>query len=426
MPPPSARHDAFARLLGIAATAAGALSACAGPSGDDTSVAAVEELRATPAFSALREPAQGASGLPLVISNNPEIFTSDGVLGGTLVAPDPTMRDTVTGQRLTRALVDGPSGAADASCPAGAVRGATVYLYHDNRSGSSKSVHVLVRGAGAPVNVTYEGVLNTRSLPRGENPFQIGNSVSVNTAQQFLGGAVRRGTVGAPADGVNQIGAVVVDRNSPVDGRYELRGDGCFFVQVVASSNAGSTTAARTHMADGEIRPPGEGRLGRASGLYAATDIFWNEAVSLSAEAPIWGYAFASQAQTLPATLHYADSDSDTNGNYGAVYRAQFQVTNDTGGCRLVRLRLAAYPGQKRPEEFSGSAPTRFWDGPAIFTNNSGQRLPLYLKTTPGAMQQPLQTAALGPGQTIRWGLDIPVPGLISIPGAFLFEQDPC
>jgi hypothetical protein len=127
-----------------------------------------------------------------------------------------------------------------------------------------------------------------------------------------------------------------------------------------------------------------------------------------------------------PAHAHYADSDADTNGNYGVTYRPQFEVRNDTGGCRRVSVRLAAYPGRKRPEEFVPTGTTRFWDGPARFFPNTGGAESRFLQTTPAAMQMVIATGNVAPGQTIRWGLEIPVPGLISIPAGFLFEQDPC
>jgi hypothetical protein len=178
-------------------------------------------------------------------------------------------------------------------------------------------------------------------------------------------------------------------------------------VQVVASANASDTSAARTHIADGEIPPPGPGKLGRASGLYQASVLTWVESKLLASAGGIY-------------------SDADTNGNYGAFYQPRFRVTNDSGGCRRVSLRLAAYLGQKRPEEFTSNGTTRFWDGPARFLPNSGGAEPRFLPTTPSSMLPLIATDNIAAGQVIQWGLDLPVPGLISIPAAFLFEQDPC
>jgi hypothetical protein len=404
-----------------------AIAACAGDPESETTATSVEALRASPPFAALAEPVIARGGAPIFLSNNPEIFTSDGVLGGTVQPPDLSMFDVVTGQTRVRNFVRTSLGAADPTCPGDAVRRAELYLYHDNRSGAAKSVHVLVRGAGAPVNVTFEGNLNTRSLPGGGNPFQLGNSISVNTAQQRLAGTFQsQGTRAVPAEGFSQVGVAVVADRSPIDGYFSLRGNGCFFVQVVASTNASDTSAARTHMADGEIRPPGPGILGRASGLYQASVLSWTESKSLAGVGSIWGYKFDSEPQMSQAHAHYADSDADTNGNYGVFYQPRFRITNDTGSCRRVSLRLAAYPGQKRPEEFVPNGTTRFWDGPARFLPNSGSAEPRFLQTTPQSMQPLIVTGNVAAGQTIQWGLDLPVPGLISIPAAFLLEQDPC
>ncbi|MDW8250375.1 MAG: hypothetical protein RMJ98_13850, partial [Myxococcales bacterium] len=93
-----------------------------------------------------------------------------------------------------------------------------------------------------------------------------------------------------------------------------------------------------------------------------------------------------------------------------------------------VTAALVAYPRQLHPNQMNkflaenkDPDPSRFWDGMALLNDALKPVL-----TTPQNPEQELAKGRLTPGKGLVWTFAIPVPGLISIPGAITLRTAPC
>ncbi len=381
---------------------------------------ASEEIKAAwdrvkaPAWGALEALPGGLDEAPLFVSNNPEIFHGDGLLAGTYGAP---------GRNF-------PATKFEAGCPAGTARSMDVYTFHINKTGSQKKVALLVSAVGGDAKVVVEGAINA-------NQWAMGKSSSWATSRDMLGAWPHKKTIQLKAQKVAEAGSIVVGQGNPVDTRYRIRvteGSGCLVVREVAGPAGAGVDAllglGQKTNAPGEIKSPSKstGAFGRTAGVYRGTT--WAGAASLDITEPttLRGYRFDSQEQAAESYAVYADSNPRGVGNYGVLYDLDFSVQNRTAGCINVTAALDAYPKQLHPNQMGkflaenkDPDPTRFWDGVARINNST-----LSVLTTPKNPEQPLASGKLAPGKGLVWTFAIPVPGLISIPGAIVFKTDPC
>lgn len=382
--------------------------------------ASTEELRATwdkvqaPAWSALAELPGKLDESPLFVSNNPEIFTGDGLLAGTYGAPGRSFPSVVMQQ----------------GCPAGTFRSVDAYTFHINKAGTKKKVALLISAVGGDAKVTVEGAVNA-------NQWALGKSSSWATSRDMLGAWPLKKTLDLKAMTVAEAGSIEVNQGNPVDTRYRIRvtqGSGCLVVREVvgpAGANVNKLLElGQTRNAPGEIKSPNKstGAFGRTAGVYKGTT--WTGAANINLTQPsnLLGYRFDSQEQAAESFAVYADSNPRGMGNYGVLYDLDFSVQNKTGSCVDVTAALVAYPRQLHPNQMNkflaenkDPDPTRFWDGMALLNNALKPVL-----TTPQNPEQELARGRLSPGKGLVWAFAIPVPGLISIPGAITLRTAPC
>lgn len=395
---------------------------------------------AQPAYTSLRALPGTMEGKPLVISNNPESVSREGLLLGS----DP-MNPTVAGT-VRRDLT---TGVLDSACPSGSLREFAFYMHHllARPSGSDRQVervYVLLEPAGASATFNAWGAAisqadyigNQGSLDPGQSP-----SYSVSLASLtgslpswFSAASNNNGSrfVNLQNQTINGVFALVNLRGNPgnsLDARIKVRAtSGCLRVRVVAASAANGSVAlantlSRTQYAWGNIpttattvggapctdansigwgRPAGFYQFERWAGTAANVDI--TQATSTTG----WKYLAAppnqqigsscvmnpttatpsSDSQRSNAIRYYhtntsgasegRDSDPWSTANYGAEYALGFSATNRTGQCITARLQITNYPGGGLCSTAGGTT-TRHYDGAFVVTQNG--------------VQQPLQRA---------------------------------
>ncbi|MBM4359246.1 MAG: hypothetical protein FJ096_14180 [Deltaproteobacteria bacterium] len=354
----------------------------------------------------------GGDGVPILISNNPEIFTSTGLLAG-------SVQPKLGGTRGT-------------TQPIPPLTDFAYYLFHINRTGGTKRVFLLASPAvDGPVSATVNGALNA-------NAWAPGASTSVHTAKSMLTRYPIARTIDVLPGKAAALGYIDVWNGHSVDGRFAIRATGGLHVWDVAAPYGASTAEAfalaQSRFAPGEIKSPNAatGAMGRCAGLYRHER--WGGATPIEvAETPfVRGFRFDERAQAFPGVATYTDSDPNSSGNYGSIYELEFVVSNATSRDARVSLEFASYPAQIAPNDLKEywaflakrgwAIPTRLWDGHATVALGGKERLvPIFTKpTSPNAMRASLASLVLAPSASETIRVRIPVPGLISIPGALL------
>jgi hypothetical protein len=138
------------------------------------------------------------------------------------------------------------------------------------------------------------------------------------------------------------------------------------------------------------------------------------------------GYYF----RNLASDTEGRDSDPWSSGNYGVEYKLGFNVENKSGRCVTAKLQLRSFPGTRacntNPPEYQR---TRNYDGAFRVTQNGiAQAAPVRAAVRcPAGNGLPdvasIATKILRAGEVVRWDIQTFVPGLISLPAAFLIES---
>lgn len=354
----------------------------------------------------------GGEGVPIFLSNNPEIFTGTGLLAGSVQPSTGAARTTTQ--------------------PVPPLTDFAYYLFHINRTGGTKRVYLLATTIGEwPASATVEGALNA-------NAWTPGASSSVHTAKAMVTEYPISRRVDVLPGKATALGYIDVRNGHCVDGRFAIRSTGALQVFDVAAPYGASASDAlalrQARFAPGEIKSPNAatGAMGRCAGLYRFER--WRGALEVEVgETPfVRGFRFDERAQAFPGVATYTDSDPNSSGNYGSIYELELSVSNATSRDALVSLEFASYPAQIAPQDLKEywaflakrgwAIPTRLWDGPASITVGGKTRLVTIFTrpTTPNAMRASLWSRVLPAGATEKLALRVPVPGLISIPGALL------
>jgi hypothetical protein len=353
----------------------------------------------------------GGDGVPILISNNPEIFTGTGLLAGS---------------------VQPRTGARGTTLPIPPLSDFAYYLFHINRTGGTKRVFLLATPVVEwPVSATVEGALNA-------NAWGPGASASVHTGKAMVTRYPIARSIDLHPGKVAALGYIDVWNGHCVDGRFAIRATGGLRVWDVAApygaSAADALALAQARFAPGEIKSPNAatGAMGRCAGLYRYER--WKGSIEVEVgETPfVRGFRFDERAQAFPGIATYTDSDPNSSGNYGSIYELELSVANATGREALVSLEFASYPAQIAPNDLKEywaflakrrwAIPTRIWDGHASLAVGGKERLVHILTrpTSPNAMRASLWSGVLPAGASEKLRLRVPVPGLISIPGALL------
>jgi hypothetical protein len=356
-------------------------------------------LSGAPARAELLPLPGGGVGGPVLTSNNPEIFTGEGLLYGN-ARPSP-MRG---GQAYP---LSGDFG---------------VYLHHVNQTGARAYVWLLVTNPGATdvsVRAVGSGYDQTETGGLG-----LGASPDYRVSAEWLRDApdtVVGETTIAPARPLVIYREDVNDR-AELDGRFAIHASSPVFVYVVTTATDDVNEAVRLSRVDapGDYRTSGTPPppYGREAGVYAHDTWEARFDVAVPSGPSHVGFmvntatgAGFSQVQAFPALAHYDASAAESVGMYGNVYDLDVGLAHDgTAGTRHVRVAF---------HSLATGAASRYWDGLSLVDDRE-----VIVRHVPGDVTTTLAELDLSPGETARVRFRAMVPGLASIPQAFTIESE--
>lgn len=348
----------------------------------------------------------------MFVSNNPETFTAPGWLAQC---------------GRTTANRGGASHPLSGTFP--------VYLYHQNSTGSTAWVHVLVSNPGTePVTVQARGSVWTNAdKPLVSDPAQrAGTGPCYATSLDWAIGSLR--TYLAPttvAPGAMAQVAAVPLTSSIIDGLLEVTVSGGGVYVYTAATTDGDVTDAINSTQHDDMAAPGNiaqqtsTTYGREAGVYAASR--WNSGVIALDVPPAGQYLgfavnttgrqVAALDQTVPAVAALSDSSQRSWGNYGMRYAVQLQLHNPSTAARSVKVTFGS--------NITGTTdvPGDTWNGAASLRVDQGTPRITTLYTRPTAPRSDLGTFLLQPGAQTLLELDFEVPGLISAGSQLLLES---
>lgn len=361
-------------------------------------------VRTVPSRASLLPLPGGGNTVPVLTSNNPEVFTGVGVLY-TNARPLPTR-----GGASFR--LEGTFG---------------VYLHHLNQSGGSRNVSLLLTNPNAsPVTVSVRGSGYSQGETGG---LALGQSPDYRVSREWIldAPATSTGNVTiAPGAGV-VVWSKATAQNQEVDGRFAVTASGPVYAYVVAAQDGTLQKALEVSQSVPMTEAPGDYRssgnppppFGREAGIYRGDTWASRFDVALPSAPGAASVAFMvntatggglAQVQAFPALAHLDTSAREAVGMYGNVYD--------------VDLGLVASPSQGAPRRVRvafhslavGSA-SRWWDGASLVDGALRD-----VRHVPGDASTTLFDEALAPGVTRRLRFRAMVPGLAAIPQALSVE----
>ena len=358
------------------------------------------EAASLPPRAALRALPGGGTGGPVVTSNNPEVFTGNGVLFGTL-SPSPT--------RGGGLLAFGES--------------AGFYVHHLNRAAATKTVSIVVRNEGASeATITFFGSGYSQTETGG---LGLGLSPDYRVSAEWIQGqyATRVDDIRLRPQELRTLWSKSVNTGAEIDGRFGVRVTGSISAAVVVTdtTSPGELPTALLVDAPGEIARSGNPPppFGREAGVYANDT--WEGTISgLVPRGPrragFWINtavgAGASQAQAFPALVSYEDSARDSVGMYGNVYSLTLALAHDKADTQIRRVRILFASLATAPI-------SRYWDGLGLIDGS-----PIVLRHTPNSRMTTLADLEISPSEGARIvRFRAMVPGLTSIPQALFLES---
>lgn len=444
---------------------------------------------AQPAYNTLRAMPGTMDGKPLVISNNPEAVSREGLLLGS----EP-MTPAVAGT-VRRDLT---SGTLDSACPAGSLREFAFYMHHllARPSGSDaqvERVYVLVEPASGSATFNAYGAAISQadyigtagSLDPGQSPSYSVSlaSLSGTLPNWFSNSANNNGSrfvniAGQTISGVFALASLRGNPGNSLDARIKVRAtSGCLKVRVVATSAAngsvalantlskrayawGNVATTATVVGGAPCTDSNSIGWGRPAGFYQFERWSGSTTIDITQSTSTTGWKYlaappnmqsgsscvmnpstatpSSDSQRSNAIRYYhtntsgttegRDSDPWSTANYGAEYSLGFSAVNRTGRCVIARLQVTNYPGG-RTCSTSTSNMTRHYDGAFTITQN-GVAQPLqraFVKCNPADLK-PVATIAskvMRANEQVNWNIRTFVPGLISAPAAVLLDSQP-
>jgi len=342
----------------------------------------------------------GGEGGPVLVSNNPEVFTGDGLLYGN-ARPSP-------GRGGQGYPLSGEFG---------------VYLHHLNRGATPLTLSLVVtnpNNTAVMVEAWGSGYTQTETGGLG-----LGTSPDYRVSREWLLGAPT--TVVPPTSVASfrplRIWQKQVNVNAEVDGRFGLRSDLPVYVYVVATSTSDLNEAVQDALIDapGDYRASGNPPppFGREAGVYAHDT--WASTFAVDVPEGPSHVAFMvntatgaglSQLQAFPALDHYDQSAAEAVGMYGNIYDFDVELVHaGAGAARRVRVTFSSLA--------TGNA-SRWWDGVGLV---DGQEV--VVRHVPGSETTTLADLTLQPGARRRLRFSAMVPGLAAIPQALAIEVLP-
>jgi len=342
----------------------------------------------------------GGVGGPVLTSNNPEIFTGNGVLYTNATSP------TRGGTAMPLA---GDFG---------------VYLHHLNQAASTKWVSILVTNPNASaVTVSLRGSGysqdETGGLGLGTSPdYRVSNDWIVDKPKSVVNG------VSIPPKSGAVLWAKSARPNREIDGRFALASSAPVLVYVVATDDGSLQKAL--DISQPIVDAPGDYRVsgtppppfGREAGIYAHDT--WRTVLDAVLPQGPKHVAFMvntatggglPQVQAFPALTHYTQSAAEAVGMYGNVYDLDVGLRNDAPGASARRVRVAFH-------SLANGSASRWWDGVALVDG-----LPKDIRHVPGSETTTLFDGMLAAGEIRRVHMKAMVPGLAAIPQALSIES---
>ncbi|UTA48293.1 DUF3370 family protein [Simiduia sp. 21SJ11W-1] len=292
-----------------------------------------------------------------------------------------------------------------------------VYLFHINKSGSTKYVHLLASNPnGTSVTITGRGSMYNNS----EKPLVgAGGGLNYQVVYDFLFNTPRTtfNTSIAPSTAKE---LVKIPLSSMIDGRYEICASKGVYLYTVATSNGSANDAvnlSQSNPAPGFIAQPDVDKFGREAGVYQGSGVQAVQVIDLPVGQGHIGFNFNTtnkiytylQDQTSGAVMHLGDSSDRTHGNYGHRYQVTLHVKNTQSFARTVSFSFAS--------NLTGSGPSFTWNSPAKL---NGSLKNIYV--TPQNPAQFLNSYSVPAQGSRSITLDLYVPGLITTNQQLILE----
>lgn len=360
----------------------------------------------------LLHPLPGSYGGPqIVVSNNPETITGPGWLAQ-------HARTTTTRGGSAHAL--------SGTFP--------LYLYHQNNTGQSAYMHVLLTNPGSGrTRVSARGAIWTnKDKPLVQDPAsRAGTGPCYATSQDWLTGDVKQWLAPTElAPGAFIEAARVPMTGSIMDGLFEIKASSGVHTYTVVTLDGRMDTAVRYALDDaagapGNTLPQTPTEYGRMSGVYASS--YWDAGTSLiDVPAPgahlglavnVTGRQVASLDQTAPATAAQSDSSQRSWGNYGSWYDISLMLRNPSAEQRTVQLTFGS--NITGPTDVPGDT----WNGALGMSVDHGHEEIRTVYVRPTMPRDLLATVAVPAHRTRHVRLRFIVPGLISAGSQLLLES---
>jgi hypothetical protein len=339
------------------------------------------------------------SGPKMYVSNNPEQFTGNGWL-------------------MQNARTDATRGGA-----AYPISGTgTVYLFHINKATTAKFVHLMISNPNA-TNITYTG--KGSYYTNSEKPLTgAATGQSYFVAKDWLNNTLRQRITNAVTiqpGKVVEVFKAKMNASNMLDGRYEITTSGNAYYYVVVTSDGKLTNAINATQgtfAAGTYLTESTNTFGREAGVYNSSDVSASNVLELPATPSNIGFCLNTTAkfkpveeQTTLANMTLLGSSSRSYGNYGCKYNVQFQLNNNTGATRTVKLYFASNVVDVTRNNATWNGPVRLNNSAVIdiYTQLNNPRKLLATWTVPAGI--------------FNTSLEFYVPGLITTNQQMIFES---
>ncbi|MFB7025722.1 MULTISPECIES: DUF3370 family protein [unclassified Streptomyces] len=351
------------------------------------------------------------AGPELVVSNNPETVTGPGWLMQ-------HARTTSTRGGSARAL--------SGTFP--------LYLYHQNSTGGTAWLHVLVSNPGtSTVTVSARGSAWTNAdKPLVQDPARrAGTGPCYATSADWVTGSLRSYLSPTSVGSKKVVEAARIPMTGSIlDGLLEITASGGVYTYTVVTTDGSLTTAINLSQTDGAAAPGNiigqtETTYGREAGVYGGSR--WSTGrttIDVPAAGSHLGLALnttvrqvAALDQTVPATAALRDSSQRSWGNYGARYSIELALRNPSAQPRTARLVFGS--------NVTGSTdvPGNTWNGAMAVSVDGATAGIQTVYVRPTAPRDTIGTYALPAGTTRTVTLDFVVPGLITAGSQLLLES---
>ncbi|MFF9505198.1 DUF3370 family protein [Streptomyces sp. NPDC014656] len=359
----------------------------------------------------LRQLPGSMAGPELVVSNNPETVTGPGWL---------MQHARTTSNR------GGSARALSGTFP--------LYLYHQNSTGGTAYLHVLVSNPGtSAVTVSARGSAWTNAdKPLVQDPAaRAGTGPCHAVSADWAAGDLRTYLSSTSVDAKKVVQAARIQMTGSIlDGLLEITASGGVYTYTVVTRDGNLNTAINYSQNDGNaatgnIIGQTDTTYGREAGVYGGSR--WATGlttIDVPAAGRHLGFALnttvrqvAALDQTAPATAALGDSSQRSWGNYGARYSVEFALRNTSAQSRTARLVFGS--------NVTGSTdvPGNTWNGAmAVSVDGAAAQLQtVYVRPT--VPRDTIGTYTLAAGATRTVKLDFTVPGLITAGSQLLLES---